>query len=157
MRLAEEKDVDEVLRLATLMWEDMELTPTSGPWEKEYRRVFYESLQSESIRVFVADHPTEDGRLIACGIALYYQLMPAYWLTNGRMGYLQWFSVDREFRGEGIGTRILETARNWLVEAGCERMHLHSSPKAMALYERGGFSPSYFTNMWHSAEPNAPR
>jgi ribosomal protein S18 acetylase RimI-like enzyme len=50
--------------------------------------------------------------------------------------------VDRNCRGQGLGRRLIEHARDWAAEIGLAYIDLQvlsSNHKAMALYERTGF------------------
>lgn len=155
VRVGGRHDDAEVLRLAHLMWESMglEVAPDGpGPdWRDDYARVFDGAMRDGTMRAFVVDDPDEPSRLVACGVAWMYQLLPAPWLTNGRMGYLQWFSTEPDHRGRGIATRVLEACRDWLVAEGCTRIHLHASPSGEQMYRSLGFGDSYFPNLWYSA------
>lgn len=154
VRLGGTDDDAEVLRLAYLMWEmGLEVAP-AGPepdWRADYTSVFDGALRDGTMRAFVVDDPDEPSRLVACGIAWVYRLLPAPWLLNGKVGYLQWFSTEPDHRGRGLATRVLEASRDWLLAEGCTRIHLHATPSGEQMYRALGFSDSYFPNLWYSA------
>ena len=58
------------------------------------------------------------------------------------VGDLQSVYVLPEFRGQGIGSRLVELAIDRLAARGAERVTVHSSEKAVALYARAGLSAS---------------
>jgi predicted GNAT family N-acyltransferase len=47
--------------------------------------------------------------------------------------------VDTAFRGQGIGTRLLEEADVTSRELGCPRVVLHAQVPALHVYERAGY------------------
>jgi len=148
VRTAGPGDAGEVLRLAYLMWEDMGVPPRPGDWEVQYQKVFAAEVDGPRMHVFVVDHPEKPGVLIACGVAWNYSLLPAFWLGTGRMGYLQWFYTDRNWRRRGIASSVIDNCVAWLMEQGCTHIQLHSSPGAESLYLNSGFKETIFKNMW---------
>jgi GNAT superfamily N-acetyltransferase len=153
IRPAGPDDAGEVLRLAYVMWEDMGIGGRPGEWEVDYQQIFAEEIAGPRLHVAVAEHPDEPQRLIACGAAWTYRLLPSFWLTNGSMGYLQWFYTDRPWRRRGIATAVLDDCIAWLRVQGCTRIQLHSSPAAEALYDKIGFEPTSFKNLWLRVPP----
>lgn len=105
------------------------------------------------LRVYVAESPTGTGHLVACGAAWRYQLLPAFWLPTGWMGFLQWFYTSREWRGRGLASQIVTSCVQWLTAQGCSRVQLHASPAAENLYRRLGFGDSSFPNLWLVTNP----
>jgi GNAT superfamily N-acetyltransferase len=148
IREAGPNDAGEILRLAYLMWEDMGVHPQPGNWEVEYQKVFAAQVQGQRMRAFVVENPGKPGSLIACGVAWHYPLLPAFWLVSGQMGFLQWFYTDRNWRRRGIASAVLDTCVAWLMQQGCTRIQLHSSPNAESLYINSGFEETYFKNLW---------
>lgn len=148
VRAADADDATEIIRLARLLWEDMDLSVAGGDWEDRAREFFVEGLRAGSLNAFVADSPDEPGRLIACGIGLVYSVMPAFWLPTGRMGYLQWFSTERPWRGRGLGAEILRCLLEWFAREQVTRLQLHASGDAERLYRRHGFVDTAYANLW---------
>lgn len=55
---------------------------------------------------------------------------------------LRWFAVDAEFRGHGIGTRLLDAAKSFCIEQGYNHVHLGTIDflkSARKLYAKYGF------------------
>lgn len=152
VREAVASDADEILRLAYEMWKTFPFEANDDKsWHDKYREVFTRLTHENRLRAYVVDDPHTDGRLIACGVGLWYEVLPAWWIRNGRLGYLQWFSTEPAWRNQGLGDRILAACRTWLVDQGCTRIHLHSAPRAESLYERKDFERNGFANMWWRA------
>jgi len=70
--------------------------------------------------------------------------LQAYSITGraGRSSFLQRLAVDREARGQGIGSQLVIDALRWAIGEGAQRMLVNtqvSNDKALGLYERLGF------------------
>jgi len=64
------------------------------------------------------------------------------WL-HGNMGHIDELVVDEEYRGLGIGTRLLQDISRIAAEMGCRRVELdsaHHRRAAHRFYERHGFA-----------------
>jgi predicted GNAT family N-acyltransferase len=60
-------------------------------------------------------------------------------LRAGRVAKIGRVAVEREWRGSGIASRMLEAALTVACERGCREARLASQVRAVALYERAGF------------------
>ncbi|MGN6253656.1 MAG: GNAT family N-acetyltransferase [Solirubrobacterales bacterium] len=71
---------------------------------------------------------------------------PASWDIGGRIGELETLSVTESARGEGIGTMLIEAARERLRAEGVSHWMVavvEANDDATRLYERLGFHPYY--------------
>jgi len=50
--------------------------------------------------------------------------------------------VRPEFRGTGIGQKLLVKCEDWFRELGIDHCLLHSAPKATRFYAREGYQPN---------------
>jgi len=141
-------DAREVIRLAKLLWQDMQLPLQAGEWEDNAAEFFRGSLDGGSVRLLVADDPRTPNAIVATGIGLIHQQSPAYWLPNGKLGYVQWFYTVPEWRKQGLASEILDDLITWFRRNEVIRVHLHSARDAVALYEAKGFVPSHHDNYW---------
>jgi GNAT superfamily N-acetyltransferase len=147
-RLANENDADEIVRLAYLMWSDFGFPEVPNDWEKSFHQFFKHFVDDPNFRILVCDNPDKQDQLTAMGIGIIYQVTPAFWLPSGKMGYLQWFSTDTEWRGRGLASQILNELIEWLEESGVTRIQLHSSKFGESLYRKAGFGDTQFPNLW---------
>ncbi|MGH3803888.1 MAG: GNAT family N-acetyltransferase, partial [Pseudonocardiaceae bacterium] len=99
-------------------------------------------------RVLVAHPPQAPLELVACGVGWVHQLLPAYWLINGKAGYLQSLYTSPGWRDRGIASEIARQLIEWLRQASCTRVQLHADGKAAAIYRRLGFEPTRYENFW---------
>jgi predicted GNAT family N-acyltransferase len=69
------------------------------------------------------------GNVIGCG-----RLLP-----DGHIGRM---AVDAAWRGQGVGTALLECLVDWARSLGYPRLILNAQVQAMPFYARHGFTPS---------------
>ncbi len=61
----------------------------------------------------------------------------------GCVGWIGMLLVDEEYRGQGIGTRLMQRAMRFLSEAGATRMRLDATEAGRPLHEKMGFRTQY--------------
>lgn len=112
------------------------LAPAAGA-ERGYASFLRSVLDSPDDCVFVAE---EDGAIAGY---VYAALEPLSWKElRGPAGFIHDVAVDEEARSGGIGTKLMETAIDWLRERGAPRVVLWSAApnvRAQALFHRLGF------------------
>ena len=145
-------DADEIVRLACVMWDAMGYAADvdDGPW----RVAALGALQTRSgptFRTVVVDHPEAPGELIACGIGVIHERMPAFWNPNGLQGYVQWVSVEPAFRRQGLGRAVTEALLAWFAASDVLRVEMHATPDGDALYRQLGFDNPTYPNLWWQA------
>lgn len=72
-------------------------------------------------------------------------------VRHGTGGWVGNLLVEREFRGRGIGARLMERAMEELIAAGTETVWLTASPAGRPLYERMGFRELDTVTRWVGA------
>lgn len=65
-----------------------------------------------------------------------------------RLAWIGMVLVDPDFRGRGIGTRLLEEAIEYLDTAGIRSIKLDATPQGRPIYERLGFESEYEIQRW---------
>jgi GNAT superfamily N-acetyltransferase len=150
IRLAGSDDFPEILRLALLLWDDMGFAGINkdSAWTQSAQDFFSDGVAAGTTRAFVASDPGDPQHLIACGIGVIMRQMPAHWLPNGKMGYLQWFSTEATWRKLGLATDILEALMKWFNESDVMRVQLHGSEAGLSIYRRAGFEDTAYPNLW---------
>jgi GNAT superfamily N-acetyltransferase len=117
-------DVSEAMRLKDLAgWNQ-----TAADWRR------FISASPEGC--FAAEH---DGRLVGTATTIVYE---------GRFAWIGMVIVDRELRGQGIGTALLEHAIMFLDSRGVPCMKLDATPQGKILYEKFGFVSEYDFERW---------
>jgi ribosomal protein S18 acetylase RimI-like enzyme len=99
IRLATKKDVGRIMQLLN---GDVYLTGTSGDYAKKDIEIF---VSTKIIRVFLCEI---DGKVVGmCKIDVY-----------GSYCYLNLISVDKNYRGKGIGSTLLDYVEKYLKKKG---------------------------------------
>lgn len=81
----------------------------------------------------------DDGEIIGCGGICYQREMPSPDNLTGTNGYLMNIYTLPEYRGQGVGRRIVEFLIADAKNKGTEKIYLESSKAAKHMYEELGF------------------
>jgi aminoglycoside 6'-N-acetyltransferase I len=117
IRLVQEGDLAEWLRLRCALWPDH----TVGELQREMVEIQADLDQQP---VFVAECP--DGGL--CGLVEVSIHSQAPGCTTNRIGYLEAWYVDPDWRDQGVGRRLAEAAEAWARAMGCREMASDTTP-----------------------------
>jgi len=112
VRAVEVEDYDEWLRLRYALW--------PGPKHSlEKLKNDRSDIHADSMqRVLVAQNP--DGSL--CGMVEVSIRKEAEGCSTDQIGYIEGWYVDQDFRGKGIGGKLIQKAENWARSQGCTEM-----------------------------------
>ena len=137
-RPATRDDIDEVVRLAALMFESMGLDATDPDWLAAARAVASERLGTD-LAVFVVDHPTEQGRLVASAAGSVVRRLPTPRNPSGEVGHVQWVATDVAHRRRGHGRAVMSALLAWLADRGIRVVELNATSDGEPLYRSLGF------------------
>ena len=102
--------------------------------EQKNRRYYQTMLQTEG---HIASFAYVGSEIVGCGGVCLYQEMPSPDNPSGDCAYLMNIYTLPEFRGQGIGKKIV----NWLINQAAQRkIYLETSPSGRPLYQRMGFT-----------------
>ncbi len=119
LRLMTVDDIPEAMRLKDLAgWNQ-----TAADWER--------FLSANPEGCFVAER---DGRVVGTSTTIVYE---------GRFAWIGMVLVEEQFRGQGIGTVLLERAIGYLDYRNIPCMKLDATPQGRILYEKLGFLSEY--------------
>lgn len=138
VRLATDRDVAEIIRLAGLMYEAMGLGASNERWRLAAARALEQRL-GHDVAVFVVDDLAAPGRLAACGAASVTTRLPGPANLDASFGYIQWVSTDPRWRRRGMARAVTQELVEWLRERGVRSIELHATPDGEALYRSLGF------------------
>jgi GNAT superfamily N-acetyltransferase len=93
-------------------------------------------LESSPTGCFAAD---VDGKVVGTAATIVYE---------HRFAWIGMVLVDPEFRGRGIGTRLLEKAIEHLDGIGIRTMKLDATPAGRPIYQKLGFQDEYEIERW---------
>jgi GNAT superfamily N-acetyltransferase len=140
-RLARGDEAEEVIRLATIMYQAMGVDPSASEWRAEAARMIRERVGSDDCAVFVSE---ESGRPVSCGGVTVTTRLPGPGVPSGRFAYIQWMATDPSFRRRGHARAVFEAILAWLRERGVRNVELHATPDGEPLYRAYGFDdPRY--------------
>jgi GNAT superfamily N-acetyltransferase len=149
-------DTAEVLRLATLMYESIGIDASGADW----RRVATEHLSErlgQDAAIFVVDHPTDTGRLIATGAGSIARRLPGPANPEAKVGYVQWMSTDPAWRRRGLARQVMLALLEWFRQNDVAVVGLRAAPLGEKLYQDLGFqegrSPDLFLFLRPRPEP----
>lgn len=120
IRLAEPADTAEWLRMR------MELWPDSDPNDEEEEIVHYLAGSSLPTLQVAYVYPRPDRGL--CGLVEASIHSSAPGCQTDRIGYIEAWFVDPDWRGKGIGRALVEQVENWAREQGCTEMASDTTP-----------------------------
>jgi GNAT superfamily N-acetyltransferase len=106
---------------------------TSADWER--------FLSASPDGCFVAE---AEGRVVGTLTTIVYQ---------GRFAWIGMVLVDPEFRGRGIGTRLLNRAIEHLDGRSIPTLKLDATPQGKPIYEKLGFLSEYEVERWTLVRP----
>ena len=140
-RPATKDDADEIVRLAALMYESMQMDATGEPWRELALSAFATRLGVDAF-AYVVENPDAPGRLVASGAATLSQRLPSPRNTVALVGYIQWVATDPPYRRRGYARDVLLGLLDWLKLRGAVSVELHATDVAAPLYRSLGFSVS---------------
>ena len=134
IRWCKEEDFEQVLKLLAQLWPEKKLN------EKELRKVFLRGLNSDFQSYVCA--LIEDDIVGFCSLTI----KDSLWQT-GLLGHIDELVVDKEYRGKGIGSKLMEYITNIAGEKGCVIIELDSAlnrNQAHRFYKQNGFKDRAF-------------
>jgi mannose-6-phosphate isomerase-like protein (cupin superfamily)/GNAT superfamily N-acetyltransferase len=140
-RFAVDNDVDEIVRLRRLMFEEMGLDTSSDGWEEVARDVIRREMAGDRMVAVVIDSPTGAGDLVASGIVQFDIGLPGPGIESSGRAYISSMSTDRDWRGRGFAGEILTALLGECDRRGVTVIGLHATPQGRSIYERHGFQP----------------
>ena len=80
-----------------------------------------------------------EGRIVGTATTINYE---------GRFAWIGMVLVDPDYRGRGIGTRLLEKAIDYLDGSGVPTLKLDATPQGKPIYKKLGFTEEYEVERW---------
>jgi GNAT superfamily N-acetyltransferase len=138
VRKATVRDVEALLRLRGVMFTSRDSTPAAQHWEGACRQIMLDGLNSGDLLAAVGE--TEDGTIVASGIAAVHRWLPSPANPSGLKGYIGSMATDHEWRRHGIGRRIADHLIQALHERGIAEIELHATEDGEGIHRSLGFT-----------------
>jgi GNAT superfamily N-acetyltransferase len=139
LRRAGLKDLDILAYQRREMFVDMGVftKEEAASGDKEYKRWVKEKFRKKKYIAFLIEK--DDGKVVAGGSLWLKECQPSPFRTVKYMPYVMAVYTEREYRGQGLASRIVKESIKWAKEKGYPRVELRSSPQGKGLYKRHGF------------------
>lgn len=145
-RRATSADTDEIVRLATGLFTEINQQPPGEAWHHAAVQAVRLRADNDLI-VFVIDAPDRAGGLIALAAGLVTDRLPTTRNPGGRVGYVQWVATDPGWRRHGLAREVTGALLSWFDTAGVGMTELHTSRDAHDLYLSLGFTDTTHPSM----------
>ena len=143
VRLATRRDLDLLVLHRRGMWESMGERDRRAldEGDRVYRRWARQRLSSKRLVGLIVEDAT--GHRVASGCIWLRPTQPGLGNTLLQNPYLLSMYTEPNYRGRGLGTRIVREAVRWCREHGYTRLVLHASRQGRGLYRRLGFERTW--------------
>jgi len=143
VRRASAADASELSRLREVMFSSLGPTPDRAAWWNAAVAALEEALADPDgeIQAFVVDAPEPDvpGELASCAVGIVERRLPSPHNPIGMSGYVLSVATDPRHRRKGYARAVMQATLEWFESRGIQRVELHASPDAEALYRDMGF------------------
>jgi GNAT superfamily N-acetyltransferase len=149
IRLANEQDVEQLVEMRReFTFEDpYPGVPQRAGYDEDCRAFVRDAITGGRWHIWVAE---VDGRIVAHAFVGLIDRVPRPIMERARLAYLTNVYTRPEFRGLGIGARIIRRAQDAAAEADVELMIVWPSGESIEFYEREGFEAPGHALVWHA-------
>ena len=138
-RKAGKSDIDELVRIRSIFLEEYDRENHLNNKEnvdKEVEKYLQKFMDTEIFTGFVAD---KDNKIVGTSAIAFYDILPAAFYMNGKLGYISNVFVFPEYRKQGIAKKLFELAVNEGLDRNCSKLTLHASKDGEPVYKKFGF------------------
>jgi ribosomal protein S18 acetylase RimI-like enzyme len=146
VRRAGAGDTAELNRLREVMFASMGPMPDRSGWWDAATEALEKALAVPDgpMQAFVVDAAASpdvavSGELASCAVGVVERRLPSPHNPTGLSGYVLSVATDPRHRRRGYARAVIQAALAWFESRGVERVELHSSPDAEAMYRSLGF------------------
>ena len=143
VRRAGAADASELSRLREVMFASFGPTPDRAVWWSAAVAALEEALADPDgpIQAFVVDAPgaAGPGELASCAVGVIERRLPSPHNPIGMSGYVLSVATDPRHRRKGYARAVMQATLEWFEARGIQRVELHASTDAEALYRAMGF------------------
>ncbi len=140
-RKAELRDIEVLIQTRLEFMNEVNGYPTRDPkadetLANELRAYFMKSMEDNS---FVAWLALDEGKIVGTSGLSFFQRPPSYKNLTGKGAYIMNMYTKREYRGQGIASRLLEKLINEASSLGYKFILLNATDLGRSVYLRHGF------------------
>lgn len=143
LRRANANDLAALIELRVALFREMgtvEDAGTAAELAEATERYLSSAMPDGTFHAWIAEI---DGQIVATSGLTLLQRPPSPGNLTGLDAYVMNMYTRPEWRGQGIGGRVLEAVIADAREGGARRIWLHATEHGRALYERFGFVPEH--------------
>jgi len=130
-------DLDQVVALRALLLAELGLDVEEPRWRGAARDVLAHGMTAGRLTVQVVE---QDGRVVACAVALLQHRLPTPGTLDGTYGWLEQVVTLPEARGRGAATACVQGCLDWLRARGVREVQMQSTRAGEPLYRELGFT-----------------
>jgi GNAT superfamily N-acetyltransferase len=138
IRIATLDDVDELVRLRQVMFDEMDHPAGDPAWREACAAFLRETMAAGTTVSLVAG---DGDRLVSCGTGVTFRRVPGPANPSGRYGYIQSVVTEAPWRGRGLARAIVAGLLDWYRQRGIHRVDLHATGDGEPIYRSLGFTP----------------
>jgi GNAT superfamily N-acetyltransferase len=135
-RVATVQDLPTLVELRCRFLTEANGRPVPEPLREEIRKSFLEHTATGRFVSWLAEC---DGRAVATGCLVYWDLVPSLHWSGGRKAYIMNMFTEAPFRRRGIAAEIVGRLLTDARAAGVSEASLHALPDGVGVYKRIGF------------------
>jgi len=128
-------DMDQLIILRKKQLVDEGIAPNADI-DTELAAFFKKKLGDGTLIQWLAEDNEE---IIAASAVVFYEFPPSYTNKTGKKAYITNMYTKEEYRGQGIGTNMLDRAVNEAKDAGISKIWLGASELGRPVYKKYGF------------------
>lgn len=141
-RLATEADIPEIIRLRRITLQDVDDLPSvDSAWEAPTVEILQRwfSQSQPSTTVAVVEQPEQPGSLASFAFGTVDERLPMHDGGSANVGYIYSVGTDRDQRGRGFGTAVVQELLNWFSHQDVRWVSLHGTHRGTEIYRELGF------------------
>lgn len=146
-RFANLEDIDELVRLRTLMqFEVHHQGEKTVPVEftAKVKNYFSKMIPQNSYFSAIA---IIDKRIIANAGVVFYEKPPTIHGGSGLIGYVTNVYTEEKFRKHGIATQLMQNLNDLAFKLGADKLHLGATSDGLKIYKSIGYEEPRFVNL----------
>ncbi|MHA1379557.1 MAG: GNAT family N-acetyltransferase [Candidatus Helarchaeota archaeon] len=135
VRTAEKSDIDEMRRLMIQLCQVQGVEFQEKRFDWGIKRRLFDRLQKHGLLI------AEDSETKKIAGMIYAELIIDPF--GKAEGYIRQVIADNEYRGKGVGSKLVEKSIDYLKGMGAEVIRINATNKQIPYYEKFGFKPAY--------------